>query len=120
MLSEPQKKAADLAGELQKMGTVVINPMPLAPGASLRFRVLESKSEAVIGMLKDWGWEPRFLSSGSQFCINGTTPLSHLFEIEFPVERSAVPGDRITGKLSDGKRGMSEEVKVMRKHLGLK
>ena len=45
--------------------------------------------------LKEEGWEARFVTSGPEFNLDGTTKLSHTFEINIPVERTAIPDGRI-------------------------
>jgi len=60
------------------------------------------------------------VTSGPEFHLNGTTTLSHTFEINIPVERTAVPGDRITGELASSDKGRPAEVVAMLKSIGFK
>jgi hypothetical protein len=92
--------------------------MPLAPGASLKFRVLERDSESVISLLKSWDGDPKFISSAPEFRVDGTTPMSNLYEIEFPVERTSVSGDRITGELATGKKERGPDLQAMLDAMG--
>ena len=99
-LTERQKKAQTLAHELRAAGAVPTSPLPLYDGSPLRFRVSAMLSESIVQDLKEEGWEARFVTSGPEFRLDGSTPLSHTYEIHLPIERTAIPGDRITGELA--------------------
>src|SRR5512133_597576 len=94
MLTERQRKADTLARELQAAGATVTSPLPLGD-APLRFRVLASLAGPILEDLKQGGWTAHFLSSGPEFRFDGTTPHSHLYEIDIPTPLTPVWDDRI-------------------------
>jgi len=59
MLTRRQETAQALADQLHKLGALVVNPMPLADSARLRFHVKCDASEALCAKLASWGWSPR-------------------------------------------------------------
>ena len=121
MLSERQRKASVLARELKAAGANVTSPLPLYDGSPLRFRVAAVSAETIVQDLKEEGWEARFVTSGPEFHLNGSTTLSHTSEINIPVERTAVPGDRIpAAELATGKKKPDTEAELILKHLGYK
>jgi hypothetical protein len=109
MLTERQEKAETLARELQEMGAVVTSPLPLADGCSLRFRVLAAKEAEILEELRAGDWSFHFVTSGPEFRLDGSTPLSHTYEIHLPIERTAIPGDRIDFPLATGKKDDNSE-----------
>jgi hypothetical protein len=118
-MTERTEKAAALAREIHKLGGTVISPLPLDTGAKLHFRVAENKRAMVIDTLRDWEWSPIMLSSGPQFNLDGSTPLSFVYEIDIPVERTAVANDLIRGELASPEtRKTSMEVEALRRYLG--
>jgi len=118
-LTERQKKAQTLAHELRAAGATVTSALPLFDGSPLRFRVLAPLAEEIVADLKKEGWSANFVTSGPEFHLNGSTPLANTYEIHIPIERTAIPGDRITGELATGKKP-SGEAEAMLKHLGYK
>jgi len=123
MLTERQRKAAVLARELKAAGANVTSPLPLYDGSPLRFRVLAPLAEQIVQDLKEEGWTANFLTSGREFHLSGVTKLSHTFEINIPVERTAVPGDRIPAAelaLPSSAKKSDVEIEGMRKYLGMK
>ena len=117
MLTERQKKAEVLARELRQIGATATSALPLVDGAPLRFRVLATRAEAVLRDLAEADWDARFVSSAPEFRLDGTTALSYTYEIHLPVERTAVPGDRITGELASSDKGRSAEVEALLKYV---
>jgi hypothetical protein len=113
-MNQRQQKAADLTREIQKMGAAVINPMPLADGCRLRFRVLSgAQSETLVQTLREWEWDPTYVTSGPEFRPDGTTQMSNLYEIDIPTPRTAVPSDRIPNYELAGKEKPSAETQAM-------
>jgi hypothetical protein len=107
-LTNRQEKAATLARELQAMGVAITSPLPLDEGSPLRCRIPDAKRDEVLEEFKNGSWEVGFLGSGPEFRLDGSTPLSHLYEIYIPVERTAVANDRIpTYPLADRERDAS-------------
>jgi len=77
-------------------------------------------ADSIVQELKEEGWEARFVTSGPEFSLDGTTKPSHTFEIHLPIERTAIPGGRITGELASSDKKPSAEVTAMLKSLGWK
>jgi len=120
VLTERQRKASVLARELRAAGANVTSPLPLYDGSPLRFRVSAVLAEQIVQDLKEDGWEARFVASGPEFHLDGTTKSSHTFEINLPIERTVIPGDRIMGELASSDKTPAAEVVAMLKHLGMK
>src|SRR5262245_49294025 len=119
--SERQKKAEVLAAELRTMGAAVTNPMPLADGAKLRFQILDSLAPPVLEALKEGEWDARFVSQGPRFCLDGTTPLASVYEIDLPTPRTPVWNDRIPpAELATKEKKSSVEIEGIKKYLGMK
>jgi len=51
--------------------------------------------------------------------LDGSTPLSHTYEIHLPMERTAVPDGRIVGDLATPKK-TDVEIEGIKKYLGYK
>ena len=121
MLSPRQEKAQAISEALRLMGAATVTPLPLADGASLRFRVLATRAEAIVQELRDKNWDPRYIGSGPEFHLSGATPLSHTYEIHLLVERTAVPDGRIVqAELASSATKRSSEVEAMLKSIGFK
>src|SRR5262245_24366145 len=118
LLSERQQKAAVLCNELRMMGAQVVNPMPLAAGAKLRFRILDSLAPPVLEALSEGAWNVRFVNQGPQFHLNGQTPLTNLYEVEIPMPMTPVWDDRIPpAELASSDKGRSAEVETLLKYV---
>jgi hypothetical protein len=58
LLNERRQTAQALARELHRMGAAVVNPMPLADDARLRFQVPDANRQQVLEKLGSWNWSP--------------------------------------------------------------
>src|SRR5262245_59862812 len=118
LLSERQKKAEVLANELRMMGAQVVNPMPLADGAKLRFRILDSLAPPVLEALHQGEWNARVVNQRSEFHPNGQTDLPNLCEVEIPMPMTPVWEDRIQpAELASSDKGRSAEVEALLKYV---
>jgi hypothetical protein len=123
VLTERQQKAQDICDVLREKGVPVVNSMPLADDCPLRFRVLATRAEAILQELKEKGWDARFLTSGPEFRLDGSTPLANVYEIDIPTPRTPVWGDRIPDAelaLPSSAKKISRELEGFRKYWGLK
>jgi hypothetical protein len=122
VLTERQQIAQALMHEIHRMGAAVVNPMPLADGAKLRFQVLNDHRQAILEKLSSWGWFPAMCSTGPRFMPNGTAPLASIHEIDLPADRSPVVDDRqmIPGELAEREKKTSVEIEGILKYLGRK
>ena len=120
MLSERQRTAQALARSIGAMeGAWVMSPMPLDESKRLRFQVLDGDKNRVLQQLRDWGWEPVFVSVLPRVTFAGMAAAS-LYEIDLPRERAPVPDDRtIHGEIVK-KEKPSAEMEGFKKYLGLK
>jgi hypothetical protein len=122
-LTERQQKAEDISEALRVMGVPTVSPLPLADGCPLRFRVLATRADSILGELRDKGWDPRFLTSGPEFRLDGSTPTANVYEIDIPSPRTPVWGDRIPDTelaLPSSAKKISRELEGFRKYWGLK
>jgi hypothetical protein len=63
----------------------------------------------------------RFLRSGPRFCLDGSTPLSHLYEIDILTPLTPVWSDRIPRtELASSEKKSDVEIEGMKKYLGMK
>src|SRR5262245_11320908 len=119
MLSERQKTAAAIAGELHRLGAWVISPMPLADNQSLRWQVLDVDREAILEKVSSWGWSAALKCTVPRFTARGPSP-SSIYEIDLPRERQPVPQDRSIPHSEIAERKQTAgELMAMKKHLGL-
>jgi len=96
-----------------------MSPMPLDESKRLRFQVLDGDKNRVLQQLRDWGWEPVFVSVLPRVTFAGMAAAS-LYEIDLPRERAPVPDDRtIHGEIVK-KEKPSAEMEGFKKYLGLK
>ena len=94
LLNERQEKAAALAREIGKIdGVWVTSPLPLDDHAKLRLQIREIDRNHVVQMLKDWGWDPVFLSVLPRICTTGLIAAG-IWEIDIPKPRQDVVDDR--------------------------
>jgi|SRR5262245_35203656 len=120
LLNERQEKAAALARELGKMdGVWVTSPLPLDDHAKLRLQIREIDRNHVVQMLKDWGWDPVFLSVLPRICTTGLIAAG-LWEIDIPKPRQDVVDDRIHGEIAKREERSHEVAAIVNEWYGLK
>src|SRR5262245_61885747 len=104
MLTERQKTAAAIAGELHRLGAWVVSPMPLADNQALPWQVLDSDREAVLEKVSSWGWSAALKNTVPRFTPRGPLP-SSVYEIDLPRPRQAVVDTRtIRGEIAERKK----------------
>jgi hypothetical protein len=121
MLSERQKTAAAIAGELHRLGAWVVSPMPLDDKQALRWVVVDADREAVLGKVVGWGWSPILKNTVPRFTARGPVPAT-CYEIDLPREHQVVVDTRIIPRsenVEQERRQSAAELKAMRKHLGI-
>jgi len=120
VLTERQQLARTLANELGKMSNVwVTSPLPLDDHKKLRMQIADTARNEVIQVLKDWGWDPQFVSILPRVCPTGLMGAC-IYEVDLPRPRQAVVDDRkIHGEIATPKK-TSVELEGIRKYLGLK
>ena len=99
-------------------GAWVTSPLPLDSQSRLRFQVLDGDRNRVLQQLRDWNWEPAFVSILPRVTFNGMAAAS-VYEVNLPAERIPVFDDRIHGEVAKAEK-TSLELEGMRKYLGLK
>jgi hypothetical protein len=119
MLSERQKTAAAIAGELHKLGAWVTSPLPLDDNYALRWQVLDCDREAVLEKASSWGWNATLKHCIPRFTGRGPEP-SSVYEIDLPRPRQVVIDTRTVprSEIAERKR-TAQEVAAMKKHMGL-
>src|SRR5262245_53020702 len=119
LLSERQHTAAALARSIGAMeGAWVVSPLPLEDSKRLRFQVLDGDRNRVLQQLRDWNWEPAFVSVLPRVTFAGMAAAS-IYEIDLPRERQPIIDDRkIYGEIATPQK-TDLEMKGMRKYLGL-
>jgi hypothetical protein len=118
VLSERQQLAKRLADELDAMDSVwVTSPLPLDDNAKLRLQVKDVARNEVTQLLKDWGYEPVFVSILPRVCVTGLIAAS-LWEIDLPKPRQNILDDRHGGEIATKKKPDHEdEVAKMIQHI---
>jgi hypothetical protein len=113
LLSERQKKAADLAREIGKLdGVWVVSPLPLDDSARLRFQVLDSCRNEVVQLLRDWGWQPTFRSVLPRVSYTGLQGAG-VYEIDIPRDRTPVQDDRPRGEIATREKLAAEKAHLV-------
>jgi hypothetical protein len=111
VLSERQQLAKRLADELGAMNSVwVTSPLPLDDNAKLRLQVKDVARNEIIQLLRDWGYEPQFVSILPRICTTGLIAAG-LWEIDLPKPRQNILDDRHGGEI--GPKTRSPEVEAM-------
>src|SRR5262245_27870254 len=118
-LSERQQTAERLMRWLQGMGAFVANPMPLDPGQSLRFDVLNEDREHVLTELRKQDWAPTTGVVHMRFHGNALVPCT-TFEIALPSDQPAVQDRTIRGEIASKKERHHEAEAFLKEYYGLK
>ena len=114
VLSERQQLARRLVDDLVKMcGVWVDSPLPLNDGAALRVHVLETERAYFLQVVRDFGFEPTFLTIKPRVCAVGFNEGTSLWEIELPCDKPIPQDDRAIPKDDVGRRAQSAETKAM-------
>src|SRR5262245_40964575 len=91
-----QQTAPRLTRELQALGAMVTNVLPLADGQNPRFWVSDYRKNELLQQLKDGGYEPVFVGTEFQACIaTYDLRMVNKFEIPLPSERQPMHDDKI-------------------------
>lgn len=117
MLTAREEQAQFIAAELHKLGAWIVNPMP---SARLRFQVLDSDREKILGKLASWEYLPSLCGSQPRITVKGMEPAT-LYELNLEEpERFPAPDDRqkIQGELASREK-TSLELEALRKYLGI-
>lgn len=114
-----QEKAPHLATEIDRMkGAWSTSPLPLEDCLPLRFQVLDTSADEVLGRLRDWGWDPIRVSTHPRVTANGFEQAS-VFAIDLPQDarpqQTTKPPD--DAQLREREK-TSHEVAAMRRYLG--
>jgi hypothetical protein len=113
LLNERQQKATALAREMGKMdGVWITSPLPLDDWAKLRFQVLDSNHNEVLQTLKDWGWEPTFVSPLPRITFTGMQSAA-CYEIDIPQRQVIVDDRRIPDAELASTKQMSKDVQAI-------
>jgi len=118
-LSNRQQLAKRLADELARFEDVwVTSPLPLQDGMRLRLQIADRVRNEMIQILKDWGYEARFVSVLPRVCPTGLMAAC-LWEVDFPGDRQPIIDDRtIRGEIAKPAK-TDVEIEGMRRYLGL-
>jgi len=116
VLSERQQIAKRLTDELGKIdGVWVTSPLPLDDNHKLRLQIKDIARNEVTQLLKDWGWDPVFVSVLPRVCTTGLIAAC-LYEIDLPKPRQDIVDDRHGGEIT-GKTRRSHETEEMLKYI---
>src|SRR5262245_9908586 len=121
LLNERQQRARAIADELGRMqGVWVVSPLPLDNGSNFRVQILDgSYKNAVIQVLRDWGYAPIFVSLLPRVTPHGFV-MAGIYEFDLPQERQPIINDRtIGGEISSSSKKSDAEIEGMRRYLGL-
>jgi hypothetical protein len=114
ILSPRQQKARDVTSALGAWSNQVwvTNPMPLADGARLRIQISDHVKNEVLQVLRDFGYEPRFVAIHPRIATTGLMPAA-MYEVDIPVERQEVPQDeRAIPRDDAGRRVKDPEIEA--------
>jgi len=121
-LSNRQQLAKRLADELGKYeGVWIVSPLPLDNTAKLRVQILDTECNAMLQIIRDWGWDPVFVSLSPQRVTYAGFQMAPVYEVDLPRDRAPVPVDDRTIKNTRlASTAKDSELEAMRKTLGLK
>jgi len=122
LLSERQQLAKRLADELGKMDNVwVTSALPLPNDRRLRVQIADSVKNEITQMLRDWGWEPQFVSVLPRTHRGIFDVAACLYEIGLPREQVPVQDRTIHhDEIADAdKAEIKQEIAAFRKAAGL-
>ena len=108
LLNNRQQLAATMARELGQMECCwVVSPLPLDDGRGLRVQIADVAKNEIIQRIRDWGYEPRFVSVRPRISALGAFQGACDYEIDLPRERQPIPDDRrpVIGDESPRKKG---------------
>src|SRR5262245_55566535 len=105
LLNQRQQLAATMERELDALECCwVVSPLPLDDSKHLRVQIADVARNEVVQKIRDWGYEPKFVSLLPRvhpiFGMQGAC----VYEIDLPRERQAIPDDRIYGELAERKK----------------
>ena len=118
-----QQKAAAIARALRRdfgEDAQVINSLPLDDAQQLRIQIIDTKRDAVVTALCEWGWHPQYLQihhrvSSANY---GLVPAA-IYEVRIEEERSPVHDDRkIRGDIAE-RRKSDAELDAMKRAMGV-
>src|SRR5262245_44327346 len=96
--NERQRLARNLANELGKFdGVRVTRPLPLDNNQKLRVQIADRGKNEVMQILRDWGWDPIFVTIAPRVCHTGLQGAC-LYEIDIPQPRRNIIDDRTIPK----------------------
>lgn len=116
-ITERQQQAKRLVDELSKFeDTWVTSPLPLRDGTRLRVQIADRSRNEVVQIIKDLGYEPRFVSVLPRI-TSAWTQAACLYEVDFPGDRQPIIDDRTIKdtKLAPPKK--DADVDAMMKHI---
>src|SRR5262245_11372913 len=118
-MTEREQTAAALVRSINAMSGAWVVSTPQAD--KIRFQVLDGDKNRVLQQLKDWNWEPAFVSILPRVTFNGMAAAS-VYEIVLPKERQEIPDARIAVPRDEVATPKKSDVEMegMRKYLGLK
>src|SRR5262245_15428607 len=120
-LSNRQQLAKRLADELGKYeGVWIVSPLPLDNTAKLRVQILDTECNAMLQIIRDWGWDPVFVSLSPQRVTYAGFQMAPVYEVDLPRDAAPVPADdrTIRGEIAQPKK-TDVEIEGMRRYLGL-
>ena len=119
LLNKRQQIARAIAQELNNKFSDcwVLNALPLDDGQRLRIQIMPPVNE-VVQFLRDVGHQPIFVSMLPRVMLNGSMPMTEIYEVDLPQERTCVPNDLIQGERSTGKKEVDAEMEGFRKYFG--
>jgi hypothetical protein len=117
-LSNRQQLAKRLADELARFEDAwIVSLTPLPDDKKLRVQIADRARNEIIQTLRDWGYEPVFVSVLPRVCPTGLMAAC-VYEIDFPRERQPIVDDRIQGEIATREKP-SWELEQLRRYLGI-
>jgi hypothetical protein len=119
VLTNRQQLAKRLVDELNKYDDAwVTSPLPLRDDTRLRIQIADRSRNEVTQIIKDLGFDPRFVSVLPRVCSTGLQAAC-LYEVDFPGDRQPIIDDRtIRAEIAKPEK-TDLELQGMRKYLGL-
>src|SRR5262245_15711318 len=112
----------------QQVATALVQSINAMSGAwvvstlfhdKIRFQVLDGDRNRVLQQLKDWNWEPTFVSILPRVTFNGMAA-AEVYEIDLPKEQQAIIDDRtIRGEIVDRAKAAAEKAAIAAMHTAI-
>jgi hypothetical protein len=87
-----------MAENIARLGGIIVSPLPLKPGQSLRFHIAQDAQSALLQRLQTWGHDLACCGVETRFMPVGHNHLPmdvNVYELRLPADRPAEPTKKV-------------------------